>query len=70
MGLILPILLLVAGLVLLLGLIAVLVITLAAKRSRNTPIPTDNKAPEANSNDLDPWEESGRRMDDDFDEPK
>jgi len=70
MGYALPILLLLAGLVLLLGLIAVLVITLVAKRGRMTQNPTKYKAPEADSDGLDPWEEAGKRIDGDLNEPK
>ena len=60
MGSVLSILLLLTGLVLLMGLSAVSVIALVAKRSRNTQLPRSNSTSEANSECLDAWKEAGK----------
>jgi hypothetical protein len=64
-----PILLILAGFVLVLGILSIMAIALVAKRCRcnqqGSDYPSDTK-----SDQRDPWKESGKRLDADFDEPE
>ncbi len=61
MGIALPILILLAGMILILGLLSILVIATVAKRNRckSKPPSSTNKT---KGDDIDPWEEAGKRM--------
>ncbi|MBC8309208.1 MAG: hypothetical protein ISR75_05735 [Phycisphaerales bacterium] len=65
----LPILLILAGLVIVLGIVSIMAIALVAKRCRSdqqcSDYPNDTK-----SDQRDPWEESGKRLHVDYDEPE
>lgn len=62
MGIALPILLLLAGMILILGVLSILVIALVAKRNRCKSQPPPPSTPKTEGDDIDPWEEAGKRM--------